>query len=127
MLYLGFFTDFAGGDSVLLHGNHGDIAELTRQLQRFSVSEKSLFPIHAIAAVSPRHPATLFANRLQMKVGHDFQWLCSRRAFEAVAVKLAALAAAPSAGHQCFELMQSPVTLIVSVNEYGPQWWGKFG
>ena len=122
MFNIGFFPQFKSADSVLLHGAAEDVAELSLQLQQFVASSQESFPIHSLAVVSRRHPAELFASRSGRASGSGYQWLCSPYEFETIQGKLEALTQGRP-GHQYFELVQPTVRLVVSVGEYGAQWW----
>jgi hypothetical protein len=125
-LHLGFFPQFKGTDTVLLESTARGIAHLSLRLNQFVASSEALLPIHNLATVSRRHPVQLFASRSEHHEVEGFQLSCSATQFSTMQGKLTALVSAAS-GHQYFNLLSSPVQLLVAVGEYGPSWWQAHG
>jgi hypothetical protein len=125
-LKLGFFPEFKGADSVLLTGDTGDILQLSAVLSSFVVSPQGQLPIHSLAQVSPRHPTQLYASQSELPSVPGFHWLCIPTILPDTLGKLAALASSGK-GHHYFNLVASPVQLVVSVGEYSPSWWLSHG
>jgi hypothetical protein len=125
-LRLGYFSDFKGADTVLLEGTSDGIRRLCAQIKAFVASSETELPIHSLSAVSAKHPVLLFASRSATGEGLGFRWLCSQKELNSIEGKLSALVASES-GHQYFELVGSPTQFIVSVGEYGGEWWKNHG
>ena len=119
---LGFFTDFKGGDSVLLHGTSPQLSALITRLTEFVASPHEEWPVHSCALVSQRYPAQLFASRSGISSSTGFRWRCSPAELPSIQGMLGALVASGS-GHQYFDLAGSPAQLIVAAGEYPDSWW----
>ncbi len=125
-LRLGYFSDFKGADTVLLEGTSDGIRNLCVRIKKFVASSETELPIHTLSAISVNHPVLLFASRNANGQGAGFRWLCSQKELNSIEGKLSALIASQN-GHQYFELVGSPAQLIVSVGEYGEEWWQNHG
>ena len=119
---LGFFPEFKGADSVLLHGTSPQLLALVGRLREFVASSLEEWPIHADALVSRRFPAHLFASRSGVSSGTGFHWRCSPAELPSIQGLLHVLAASGS-GHQYFDLAGTSAQLIVSAGEYPESWW----
>ena len=123
MLHLGLFKQFKGeADTLLLSGEPADIADLSNRLGDFAASHSLDWSVHATARLSAHNPAELFAVGRALPHATGFVWLCSPESVPSIQGKLQALASS-SSGHQYFELLGSPVPLVVSVGEYSESWW----
>jgi hypothetical protein len=122
-LRLGFFANFKGADSILLECSAPqDVVQLSALLSALQVTAEPVLPIHVFARLAPAHQVRLFATRTVDFHQPGFLWLCSPATVESIRSALKALAGRGS-GHQYFELVSSPVQLIVACREYGPEWW----
>ena len=125
-LKLGFFPQFKGTDAVLLAGDLEGITELSNALGSFAVSSQNQLPIHGFASISHTHPVELYASRSNEPGVLGFHWLCSPEVLPSIQGKLAALTVSGK-GHHYFNLVASPVQLVVSVGEYSQSWWLAHG
>jgi hypothetical protein len=122
MLRLGLFHQFKGADTLLLTGTAHDIADLSHRLEEFAASPDFELPLHGFAQVSASHPAQLFACRTAQPPLSGFGWPCSPELLPSVQGKLHAVASSGNR-HQYFDLIGSPIQLMVSVGEYADSWW----
>jgi hypothetical protein len=125
-LYLGLFQQFKGADTLLISGTPADISDLSDRLSDFAASGLTSWPVHGMAQVSVRNPAELFARRTPQPHATGHMWLCSPDSIPAIQDKLHALASS-GLGHHYFDLLESPVQLLVSVGEYSESWWSSAG
>ena len=124
--HLGLFRQFKGADTLLLSGSAADIWDLSARLGEFAASDAGDWPIHAMAHVPALHAAELFVYRAAPRNASGFVWLCSPASTPTIQGKLQALASS-GLGHHYFELLGSPVQLMVSVGEYSESWWRSDG
>jgi hypothetical protein len=123
MIRIGLFSNFKGADTVLVDGSPSDIEALGRSLSE--VASGKPFPLHEAAVVAPGHTVRLVAASDLPEAG-ALWWKCSNEGIETIKGKLDPLAMG-SSGHQYFELEDTAVQLMVSVGEYGQEWWKKNG
>jgi hypothetical protein len=119
-LWIAFFEDFKGADTVLVSGTDQGIRELAGHLRQFAASAENELAIHKIAAVAPYNPVELFAVHSSQPIKRSrpcFEWICPPPDGEPIVSTLLALAGR-GAAHQYFELPDPDTQLIVSVGEY---------
>lgn len=126
MLRLGYFPDFNGTDTVLIDGTSQEIKELCKRLGEFVDSGMLALSLDDLVSVSFAHSARLVVISDEKRADSRFIWSCNASSFDATKEKLHALVAA-SKGHQYFELVGSPAQLMVSIGEYGDEWWQAHG
>jgi hypothetical protein len=125
-LHLGYFENFKeGDDTVLLSCDRIEVPPL-RGVLADAMAKGVPFVIHDLAMVSTRNPARIVlcpaAVRFR-RAGDEFIWRLNHVEFASVDSKLEVLEHVRAA-HQCFNLENTGVTLVVSVNEYDEAWWG---
>jgi hypothetical protein len=118
-LQLGQFGNFKFGNKLLLCGDAADMSELAALLSGFVASGASEIALHPEAAISPSHPAKLFAVASPDAAVDGHAWLCTAETLPEISGKLSSL----TSGHHYFELLASNVELLVSVGEYDLAWW----
>ena len=123
MIRIGLVSNLKGADTVLVEGSPSDIEALGRALSE--VASGKPLPVHDTAAVAPRHPVRLFAASASPEAG-AFWWKCSNEKIGTIKGKLEPLTIGGS-GHKYFELEGTAVQLMVSVDEYGQEWWETNG
>ena len=111
---------------MLLEGEPEDIKYLSDYLGEFAASSEHRLSIHQLGAVSLRHPVQLFASHSAQNAGAEFCWLCSASEISTVQGMLESLSSS-RIGHQYFNLVGTPVQLLISVGEYGESWWQSHG
>jgi hypothetical protein len=123
-LRLGFFTDFKGADTVLLHGTPHDVLALAERLATSPSLSLTPLALHELAIVAPLHSVRLFVGSGTSPTAGDPLWSCSPSELPSIQASLSALAAGCPA-HQYFALVNSAAQLIVSVGEYDDEWWRR--
>lgn len=116
-LLLGRFPEFKGAETVLLSCTRFGVGNLVAYLQ------PALFRpvgVHEIAEVSQSRPTGLFVAAAPIKGAPTL--VVDQLELARVSEKLRVLAHA-DAGHQYFDLVGAPATLLVSLNEYDEEWW----
>lgn len=123
MLKIGLFQNFKGADTVLIDGTPSDIEDLSKSLAEVVVSKA--VAVHEVAAVAPRYPVALFAATASPGT-RGLWWKCSSEEIETIQGKLGPLTQGGK-GHQYFDLEGTNIQLMISVGEYGPNWWQENG
>ena len=122
-LRLGLFH-FRNDDVVLIAGDRSTIAALGQHLQAAFNAGETCVAIHALAVVSARHPASLFAVRgdVQPCAENAFAWRCR----DADVQRL--VTAGSAASELYFDLASTPPYLYVNfTGHYGDAWWATYG
>jgi hypothetical protein len=121
---LGHFREFKQGDVVLLSCDPKDVATLRANLAA-AMAKKLPLAIHELATVPERQPARLFVWPASLAIrrgGDEFIWKMSDQEPADVDAKLQPLSST-RASHPYFDLDRPGVQLMVSVGEYGEDWW----
>lgn len=116
-LWLGRFSNFKGADTVLLDCSAEGIAQLVSCLRSMTGTPRA---IHAISNVMPGRQTKLFASAAP--IPNENTLVIDEEALADIAGKLLGLAKAGS-GHQYFDIVGPSTTLLVSIGEYGEEWW----
>jgi hypothetical protein len=124
-LRLGFFADFTD-PTLLVSGTAPAMIKLSHALEEFVGSGRAELPVHELASVSQKHPARLYVTRAPAQRSDAFCWSCSEATFQEVREMLVTLANCET-GHQYFDLVGASAGLVISVGEYGDQWWREHG
>ena len=125
-LHLGLFQQFKGSDTLLISGTPDDILHLSDRLGDFAASGAASWPVHGLARAPASNSAELFASREPYPHATGHVWVCSPDSVSAIRGKLQALASS-GLGHHYFDLLDSPIQLMVSVGEYSESWWSSAG
>ena len=123
-LRLGLFT-FRNDDVVLLAGDPDAIAALGTHLQRQFEAGHAYVAMHALAQVSTRFPARLFAVRdaLPSMEADALTWPCGEGDIHA----LGDMAAGTAPSQKYFALATTPPYFLVTCSgHYDAAWWATY-
>jgi hypothetical protein len=130
VLRIGFFRKFLGADALLIDVDHESVAVLERIAHRLASGSRTL-DITAEREVIGYRDIVLLAELSEASgcvtepEAGLLRWSGTPAYWSDVEATIAALHDA-NAGHQYLE-ETGAVQVIVSVGEYGPQWWVKYG
>jgi hypothetical protein len=130
LIRIGFFEDFKGADTLLLHVDQEGLKVLTEWLQTATSSEARIAISHCPGALvqSGLHVDLSRApddRGLVRTAGTEFVWQRSEEGWAEVLDKLAAMDT--GACHQYLEGPSDDVQVMASIGEYGDAWWRRHG
>jgi len=127
-LRIGFFPNFKNADPVLLAADAEGIHVLLDAIARAIANPSEPIPLHELARVSAKHPASLYvavnAEAVRSVPANTYYLDVSGNARLNVVDLLEPLTES-SPGHQFFDLNPKPTILVVSVGEYDGSWWDR--
>ena len=128
MLHIGFFPNFKNADSVLLASDAEGIQAFLDAIARATANPSEAIPLHKLARVSAKHPASLYvavnAQAVRSVPANTYYLDVSGNAGLNVVGLLERLTES-SPGPQFFDLNPKPNVLVVSVGEYDGSWWDR--
>lgn len=128
MLRIGFFPKFKNDDSVLLAADADGVHVLLDAIAKAAANPGKAVPLHELARVSAKHPASLYvavnAKAVRSIPANTYYLDVSGNARLNVVGLLEPLLES-SRGHQFFDLNPKPAVLVVSVGEYDGPWWDR--
>ncbi|MFN0060123.1 MAG: hypothetical protein ACKVX7_16820 [Planctomycetota bacterium] len=130
-LRLGFFSQFRGSDTLLFHGDGDGLRLLAQTMRGLSTPGALSVALHELPFVEIHHDVRVVAAQEKRDRGvwrqseNVFLWRRSPLGWLEAAEKVEVLVVA-SHGHQYIE-EERRITVMVSRDEYGPEWWAEHG
>jgi len=128
VLRIVFFPKFKNDNSVLLAADTEGVHVLLDAIAKAAANPGAAVPLHELARVSAKHPASLYvavnAKAVCSAPANTYYLDVSGNARLDVVGLLKPLLESPR-GHQFFDLKPKPTVLVVSVGEYDGSWWDR--
>jgi hypothetical protein len=132
---LGFFSDFKEPNTILLDGDNKNLNELATILFTLENPKTPIVHIHRLSFVTPVGDITLsafpvgkeYGIRRVNKLQPHFTWELSEEGWLEAGEKILNVANSND-GHAWIESQgANDAVILVSLGEYGPQWWEMYG
>jgi hypothetical protein len=126
---IGRFDDFKGSDTLLIDWDRAGLGTLIELIRSVATAPTSL-DIGRRSGGIAYGGLILFAENslsdpgLVAASGHEFRWRRSPEGWEDVVDRLLALQAEAD-GHQYFDGVAGTPQLMISIGEYGEEWWAN--
>ena len=132
LVRLGYFEGFKSGNTLLLDGDQEGLQQLGETLQQLASGGAEAVALHSLPFVEAHHGVRLVARVAPRDTGTlqgagtEFEWKRTSSGWEEAAEKVAVISQS-RCGHHYLDAFKDEVTVMVSLGEYGSQWWDKNG